>query len=494
MRRWTCVVLTAAGLLAGGCSDDGGNAGPSADGAIVSPDGPGPQPQVSDGAAPTGDGSVAPNGGGRQYAETCGGAYGACAAGLICVQFNESGGPEGYCTAECSQTSPCPPSPAGGECAFQLTSSGKTICGFLCDAANPGCPSGLSCTYSEAGQYTYCSTDPPPQCGNNAIEVGEECDGSDLGNMSCKAFGYASGALACDNQCAFDKSGCAGPSSCSNLPPRDCTSGTAACSKLSLFSPTQGTGYEVTHGQTYSYVRQDTMMLIKYAAAAVSCMLPGTFPIGLGDMSMPGGGTPADAAGNLRHPQGTHENGQDVDIAYFQVGQQDNHLRPVCPHTTNGVEQYHCTGKPTILDAKRSALFVAKLLESSRVRVIGVDGQIGPLLEAEAQKLQAQGMISTATLNAFAQRLAYEPTNTGAGWYQFHHHHMHLSTWSSAYSTPETAPPTPPFAPEAAAGIPPMVFPARPLGLDQRSQPPVAPLDRPTPGVLGAYPALLPAR
>lgn len=398
---------------------------------------------------------------GRQFGERCGGSWGSCGAGLLCVQFNESGSEEGYCTAECSETSPCPGSPAGAQCVFQLVSSGKTICGFLCDAVNPTCPAGLSCTYSQDGGYHYCSTDPPPQCGNNVVEMGEECDGTDLGNMSCKGFGYASGTLGCDAQCRYDKDACTGPSSCANLPPRDCTGGDAFCSKLVLFSPTQDTGYAVTHGNSYSYLRQDTMMLIKYAAASVACMVPGSFPIGLGDMSMSNGGTPADAAGNLRHPQGTHVNGLDIDVAYYQVGQPNNNLRAVCPHTQNNQEQYHCVGPPTILDAKRSALFLAKVFESSRVRVVGVDGQIGPVLVAEAKSLHSQGMISTDALNAFASKLAYETSDTGAGWYLFHHHHFHLSTWSSSYGTPSTPPAPPPFAPELAPEqMQPMVQPA----------------------------------
>jgi hypothetical protein len=398
---------------------------------------------------------------GNGYGQKCGGNHGACQTGLICVQFNESGANEGICTAYCSSTQPCPSAPAGGQCVFKLT-SGKTICGFLCSPQQPACPPGLACTYSTQGQYHYCSTDPPAKCGNNKVELNEECDGTDMNGTTCQAFGFSGGQLKCTSSCKLDKSGCTGASTgCANLPPKDCTGGDAYCSKLVLFSPFKGTGYNVTHGQSYSYIRQDTMMLIKYAAASVACMMPGSYPIGLGDMSMSNGGTPMTSSGQLRHPQNTHDGGRDIDVAYYQTGQPNNNLRPVCPHTQSGVEQYHCVGQPNILDAPRSALFLAKLVESTRVRVIGVDGKIGPIVEAEAKKLHSQGKISTASLNAFGSKVAYETTNTGKGWYLFHHHHLHLSTWTTSYGTPSTTPPPPPLPPEPTppGQMPPMVFP-----------------------------------
>lgn len=389
---------------------------------------------------------------GAAFGSRCGPAT-ACAAGLLCVRFNESGSDEGYCTAECSDALPCPASPAGAECAFQL-GSGKLICGFLCSSTSPACPPGLSCTLASEGQYTYCSTDPPAACGNGKRELLETCDGGDLDGATCQTFGYTGGTLACTSGCALDKSGCTGQSSCTSLPPRDCTAGTAACSKLVLFSPSQGPGYVVTHGTSFSWAREDVVMLVKYAAAAVACLMPGSYPIATGDMSMSDGGTPA-SNGQLRHPQGTHDFGRDIDLAYFQTGQPSNDLRPVCEHTLNGKDQYHCVAPPTTLDVTRTTLFLGKLLESDRVRVIGVDGQIGPLLVAEAKKLQGQGLLTGAIATAFSSKLAYEVTNTGKGWFQFHHHHLHLSTWTTKYATP--AQPGPPPLPQP--WPPPMVSP-----------------------------------
>ena len=393
--------------------------------------------------------------GGRAFGQKCGGSWGSCGSGLMCVLFNEGGNKEGYCTRECSSSLPCPSSPAGATCAFKVT-SGKTICGFLCSATNTTCPAGLSCTLSKGG-YHYCTTDPPAQCGNGKRELAEECDGADVNKMSCKAFGYTGGTLKCTSACKLDKSNCTGKSTCGKLPPRDCTGGSSYCGKLVQFAPTQGTGYAVTHGAAFSWVRQDTMMLIKHAAAAVACMMPGAYPLGLGDMSMSNGGIPQ-SNGQLRHPKGTHDNGRDVDLAYYQKGTPNNNLRPVCPHSSGGKEAYHCTGTPNLLDVPRTTLFIAKLLESSRVRVIGVDGQIGPLLKAEVSKLQSKGLITAASATAFSKKVAFETTNTNMGWYYFHHHHLHLSTYTSGYSS--STPPTQPDwsgAPLRPELMPPMV-------------------------------------
>lgn len=474
--------LLTCGLLVAGCAEGEmiipGDPGPEtklwldAGPGKMSPDGgktpapkadrgstPIPWPDSSNNTPSPDSGSIHPpdsqpgNVSGRTFGQKCGGSWGSCKSGLLCVLFNESGKKEGYCTKECSSTMPCPPAPAGAQCAFKLASSGKTICGFLCSAAAPACPPGLTCTYAKQGQYYYCTTDTPAKCGNNKLELAEECDTNQLNNATCKSLGFSGGTLKCTPGCKLDKSGCTGKSTCSNLPPRDCKAGNTACSKLELFSPFSGNGYVVTHGSTYSWLRHDTAMLVKYAAAAVACLMPGAYPIGLGDMSMSNGKTPTN-----RHPAGTHDYGRDIDIAYYQTGQPNNYLRPVCPHTTGGAEQYHCTGQPNILDLSRTALFVAKLLESSRVRVLGVDGKVGPLLKSEAKNLLSKGLITSAANAAFSSKLAYEVTDTKMGWFRFHHHHMHLSTYTSSYSTPLPPAAQPAWTPAQPMRMPPKVL------------------------------------
>ncbi|MBI3190126.1 hypothetical protein HYZ41_00320 [archaeon] len=50
---------------------------------------------------------------------------------------------------------------------------------------------------------------PPVQvvCGNNAVESGEECDGTDLSGQTCITKGFQAGTLKCTN-CRFDSSEC----------------------------------------------------------------------------------------------------------------------------------------------------------------------------------------------------------------------------------------------------------------------------------------------
>jgi hypothetical protein len=51
-------------------------------------------------------------------------------------------------------------------------------------------------------------------CGNGIREIGEACDGGDLGGFGCASLGYHGGTLACQSTCQFDTSGCAGTPEC----------------------------------------------------------------------------------------------------------------------------------------------------------------------------------------------------------------------------------------------------------------------------------------
>jgi len=58
-------------------------------------------------------------------------------------------------------------------------------------------------------------TIPAPACGNNTIELGEVCDGTDLGGETCITKGFDSGTLACAGNClSFDTTECS-----YNIPP-----------------------------------------------------------------------------------------------------------------------------------------------------------------------------------------------------------------------------------------------------------------------------------
>lgn len=320
-----------------------------------------------------------------------------CGANLICVTYAQG---QSYCTASCSSSKPCPKSPPGATCSIQLQSGGN-VCGWAT------------------------STGGPPICGNGVLDPGEECDKTAFG-ATCKGMGYSGGTMKCSSTCKYVKTSCTGTTKCTSLPPSTCTS---QCTQIVEFTPIVGAGYRVRHGSRLSWARRSTVIFVKYAAASVDCVYPGTKWLGLGDMSMQNGGTPADTNGRLRHPQGTHVQGRDMDIGYYQKGLaiKDNDLRPVCAHTQGGRDQYHCVSAPTTLDADKSAFFIAKLIESNQVRVIGVDGKIGPLLKTSMTKLYNNGMITKAVLDQFPSRVTWEETDKGRGWFRFHHHHLHVS-------------------------------------------------------------------
>jgi len=49
---------------------------------------------------------------------------------------------------------------------------------------------------------------PETECGNDVLETGEECDGSDLGGLNCASYGYNAGILGCSPECTIIISSC----------------------------------------------------------------------------------------------------------------------------------------------------------------------------------------------------------------------------------------------------------------------------------------------
>ena len=183
-------------------------------------------------------------------------------------------------------------------------------------------------------------------------------------------------------------------------------------------------GYLVTHEQHYSNLRREVAYLVQWATAEVEAEFPGTNPLALMDMGQADGDTPGRLDDSLRHPEGTHVEGNDLDIAYYQTGD-DNMGRAVCDN-----DGYNCTGPATILDAERTAYFMAMLMRSEYVRVIGVDTEVaGDVLEA-AEDLVSEGKLTSSDASNLDAHMAYSTS----GW-PFHHHHMHFSwDWESGHS------------------------------------------------------------
>ncbi|MBM4394312.1 MAG: hypothetical protein FJ087_01320 [Deltaproteobacteria bacterium] len=395
---------------------------------------------------------------------------GPCSAAADCVgggkascvpeKFSDgtAGFPGGYCIIlDCSDTAPCP---GGSECYQSEDADGNkfTLCLEVCDAPSDCRPEYTCETFGAC--WPGCTSDqdcPDGQlCGDDGLCADAPCTENSCGQ------GYK-----CVNgQCVADVVGGPGPGpgpACPNLPPKDCSGTGAYCAELVLFEPFDGDGYTnyplngecnpCTGGkkcdgnwncsatgklpdQYRSYLRRDAMMLVKWAAAYVECTPTdwaggNGHPIGLGDMSEQNGGIPGASIGEPGHPQGTHTMGYDIDVAYFQNTGANNYLRPICNHYVGNKEAYHCTSAPNILDVWRTALFMGALLTSSKTRVIGCDGKVGPLIEAAMPTLCAGGWLPQNACTKMPSQLAFEETDTGLGWYYFHHHHLHLSTKGS---------------------------------------------------------------
>jgi hypothetical protein len=186
-------------------------------------------------------------------------------------------------------------------------------------------------------------------------------------------------------------------------------------------------GYVVSHEARYSNLRRELIYLVRWAAAETAATFENTNPIGLLDMSQADGDVPGRQDDQLRHPEGTHVNGNDIDIAYYQTGS-NNLGRSVCPE--NG---YFCTAEPDILDAERSAFFISRLMKSEHLRVIGVDTMIYTDLIAAASDLKNDGLLTYNDVQRMKSYLAY-----GDGW-PFHQHHLHFSwDWEDGWFDSES--------------------------------------------------------
>ena len=228
-----------------------------------------------------------------------------------------------------------------------------------------------------------------------------------------------------------------GPGPDCELPPLKCKGTPEYCGELIRFDPTEGDGYidypengETENNQYRSWLRREVVMAIQYAAARVRCYSAdwryGNYdPIGLVDMSEEDGSIPGTSDGYPDHPDGTHTDGPDIDVAYYQKNTEDNRVRVICEHKKGVVDAQHCLKTPHLLDQWRQALFIGSLFEHPLLRVIGCDGKAGPILDEALADLCDRGWLTDFACRA--NKLAYEETDGGLGWFKHHHHHIHVS-------------------------------------------------------------------
>ncbi|MEE8410825.1 MAG: hypothetical protein V3T05_14590, partial [Myxococcota bacterium] len=74
----------------------------------------------------------------------------------------------------------------------------------------------LACTLDCVYDFTSCTTT-AAVCNNNAIELPEICDGTDLAGLDCTDLGFSDGDLDCKSDCTdFDTANCTGAPTCGN--------------------------------------------------------------------------------------------------------------------------------------------------------------------------------------------------------------------------------------------------------------------------------------
>lgn len=94
------------------------------------------------------------------------------------------------------------------ECGNNLVEPGETCDGTDFD--------GITCeNYGFDGGSLLCSTDCSTifasqcwSCGDGVINTGEECDGTNIGEATCQDMGFESGELSCTDECMLDYSSC----------------------------------------------------------------------------------------------------------------------------------------------------------------------------------------------------------------------------------------------------------------------------------------------
>jgi hypothetical protein len=376
-----------------------------------------------------------------------------CAGNTACLYTNDQQ-TTSACLRNCGE---CP----GGTTCGDVTGDGYLGClvqGSIpagaptgCHASDTGCAGNATCFYTNSELTESVCIDNCSGCFKDAdCGAGNVCVGGLCQEAPCTADDQCGADENCvEGTCIPDLGNGPGPGpgpACPDLPPATCSGTAAYCGELIPFDPDYGEGYidypengETWQNQYRSFLRRDAVMAIQYAAALVACKL-GDFPFGNGgpvgliDMSEANGAIPGTSIGSPGHPEGTHTNGFDIDLAYYQVGTGDNRARPVCEHTENGAEAYHCTQVPDKLDPWRTALFMGALFGHPNLRVIGCDGKVGPFVVAALEYFCDNGWLGSAACANVA--LAYEPTNQGWGWFYFHHHHFHVSFEAGSYGAP----------------------------------------------------------
>jgi hypothetical protein len=188
------------------------------------------------------------------------------------------------------------------------------------------------------------------------------------------------------------------------------------------------------------WVRREVLMIIRDAIHAVQQRFPGTTRLGIGDVGLQDGTTPEG------HPNHTHDYGGNLDISYFIKPEATRAwgnmtYRQICcdadkltdwdcvDTNTRSAGYGTCVAgsdKTHIVDAPRTALFLAKIAGSGRLRVVGVEAKVKKDIMAALDALVADSTITAAQRSAVSAHVA---TAEDDGSWIWHFNHMHASFW-----------------------------------------------------------------
>ncbi len=160
----------------------------------------------------------------------------------------------------------------------------------------------------------------------------------------------------------------------------------ASCNDLMLFPQafSESDGYVLTQWTQYSHARRAVAYRIQATTRAVAQAYTSTAPLGIGDMSQYDGDTPGVLESAPRHPDGSHQDGNDIDVAYYQT--RGNNLgREVCEN-----DGAFCTSAPDLLEPERTAFFISELLADPTVDLVAVDPMIAEAVNAAAESLSPE--------------------------------------------------------------------------------------------------------
>jgi len=172
----------------------------------------------------------------------------------------------------------------------------------------------------------------------------------------------------------------------------------------------------------YRWLQLKAIVAVRHAIHEVQQRFPGTKALSLGDMAQRNGKTPGWDIGELRHPDGSHDDGLAIDLAYYQTRAR-NDLEWICDadlDTYDGGE-FCPSGLTHVVDLPRTAHFLMTLAKNADMYAFGVDPAVKLDILNEAKRQQeVEGWFDLATYTSLKNSMY-----AGNGW-EYHFDHIHV--------------------------------------------------------------------